>query len=170
MAREFVIAYRVGREQALSKRALSQGTDGSMFCEEIGGNWGQEGAQQADAAQWGQMPASSQMHSGLDPTMIGGNWEQEGAQQADAAQWGQMPASSQMHSGHDPMSRTWHPMAQPMPYPSPRWGHADPAAAYHFGAEQYAQQAAFLSWLMPQPQMGEPPGPPAPQGILFFFF
>ena len=135
MAREFVIAYRVGREQALSKRALSQGTDGSMFCEEIGGNWGQEGAQQADAAQWGQMPASSQMHS-----------------------------------GHDPMSRTWHPMAQPMPYPSPRWGHADPAAAYHFGAEQYAQQAAFLSWLMPQPQMGEPPGPPAPQGILFFVF
>ena len=57
-------------------------------------------------------------------------------------------------------------MAQPLPDPSPHWRYSDPATAHHFGAEQYAQQAAFLPWLMPQPQMGEPPGPPAPQGIV----
>ena len=64
-----------------------------------------------------------------------------------------------------PSNQMAQPMAQHMPYPSPRWGYADPAAAqYQTGAEQYAQQCAILPWYMYMPN--PPIGFRAPQGIV----
>ena len=64
-----------------------------------------------------------------------------------------------------PSNQMAQPMAQHMPYPSPRWGYADPAAAqYQTGAEQYAQQCATLPWYMYMPN--PPIGFRAPQGIV----
>ena len=103
---------------------------------------------------------------------IGAEWHvQEGTEHADATQWMPQPeqaqmSSTQMQPEQDAMSQSWQPMEHPMPYPSPQWGYAVPTAAHHLGAAHYAQQAAYMPWLVPHPPMGVPPGFPAVQGIV----
>ena len=109
-----------------------------------------------DSDQW------SQENNYLD---IGAEWHvQNGTEQADATQWMAQPeqaqmSSTQMQPEQHAMSESWQPMQHPMPYPSPQWGYADPTAADHFGV-------AYMSWLMPHPSMGGPPGFPIVQGIV----
>ena len=116
-----------------------------------------------DSDQW------SQENNYLD---IGAEWHvQNGTEQADATQWMAQPeqaqmSSTQMQPEQHAMSESWQPMQHPMPYPSPKWGHADPTAAQHLGVAHYAQQVAYMPWLMPHPSMGGPPGFPIVQGIV----